>query len=121
MGMFDRYEPMPPVRCPYCGFEIKEWQGKEGPCALYNWRQGVATPVALGFDETADEQCLEVKHRLPEVFWFYPSGVGCRYCPTAGIGRTQEGIWVSTTLVALSDAPFHEDVDLGMGIHQWTR
>jgi len=77
--------------------------------------------VAVWYDETADERCLEVKHGLPEVFWFNPYGAGCRYCPTGGIGRSREGIWVSTTLVALSDAPFHEDVDLAMGVHGWTR
>jgi hypothetical protein len=34
MGMFDYYEPTPPIECPNRGESPSGWQGKEGPCAL---------------------------------------------------------------------------------------
>ena len=45
MGMFDYYEPDPALACPVCRAPLAGWQGKDGPCALLVWRQGVASPV----------------------------------------------------------------------------
>ena len=35
MGMFDYYEPVPPLDCPWCGEAFVTWQGYDGPCALF--------------------------------------------------------------------------------------
>ena len=51
MGMFDHFEPVPPVKCPRCGAELRDWQGKEDGCNQYLWRQGEAAPVAHVVDE----------------------------------------------------------------------
>jgi hypothetical protein len=44
-AMFDYYEPVPVLTCPKCGAELREWQGKDGPCALFVWRQHEPNPV----------------------------------------------------------------------------
>lgn len=45
VGMFDYYDPVPALECPWCGAPFKVWQGKEGPNALLVWRQGHEHPV----------------------------------------------------------------------------
>jgi hypothetical protein len=45
MSMFDWYQPVPQLSCPVCGRPLEEWQGKDGPCALFVWRQGVKHPI----------------------------------------------------------------------------
>jgi hypothetical protein len=44
MGMFDWYEPRQ-ISCPECGTALDRWQGKDGPCALFVWREGEASPI----------------------------------------------------------------------------
>ena len=41
MGMFDTYKPAKGHKCPVCDEELLEWQGKDGPCALFVWSEGV--------------------------------------------------------------------------------
>jgi hypothetical protein len=126
MGMFDEFAPTPAVECPYCGTTLIGWQGKDGPCALFVWRQGLAAPL----EQMIDDDCRlpadkMAKVRLPERFRFGHPTAGCRYCPVAGIGRTENGVWVETTLILLSDAPYCEQVDLNDGHefspHSWRR
>jgi hypothetical protein len=45
MGMFDYYRPVPAPRCPTCGDELTERQGKDADCLLLVWRQGERHPV----------------------------------------------------------------------------
>ena len=117
MGMYDQYEPDPSIHCPYCGTALTEWQGKDGPCVLLIWRQGIAAPRGPFIDPKA---ALD-RFRLPQEFHFAPAKVGCRFCPSYAIGHSEDGVWKSTTLVLLSDAPFHEQVDFESGPHQWIR
>lgn len=42
MGMFDTYHVT--LTCPLDGAELADWQGKDGPCALYDWAPGRAEP-----------------------------------------------------------------------------
>ena len=53
MGMFDWYEPSGALSCPVCSAELSEWQGKDGPCALFVWQQGFAVPVDQNVVENA--------------------------------------------------------------------
>ncbi len=39
MEMFDYYQPTEKIKCPKCGYQLKEWQGKDGHCALLVWQQ----------------------------------------------------------------------------------
>jgi hypothetical protein len=123
MGMFDEYEPWPPVRCPYCDKKLDRWQGKDGPCALFIWRQGLAAPVGQHGDPSLPDERI-ADYRLPAEFGFQLVA-GCRFCPLYGVGRTENGVWISTTFILHSDAPFHEQVDLNsdhsFSPHSWTR
>jgi hypothetical protein len=67
MGMFDSYIPVPDLPCPGCGKALREWQGKDGPCALFVWRQGTKSPV----DQTADDDAKLPPDRL--ALWRLPS------------------------------------------------
>jgi hypothetical protein len=53
VGMFDYYEPDPPLTCLWCGEPVIECQGKDGPNALFVWRQGHRHPVRQAVDEDA--------------------------------------------------------------------
>jgi hypothetical protein len=74
MGMFDWYRPDPPIACPECGRELSDWQGKDGPCGLMVWSQGVAHPI----DQPVEEECRwsdeELRRfRLPSSVAIYAS------------------------------------------------
>ncbi len=100
MGMFDYYEPQPAVQCEYCGHAIREWQGKDGPNALFVWRQGFAAPI----EQKVDEECKLLpqdlaKQRLPLKFSMMPSFVNCRDCPREAIGDNVDGVWSHTDVL----------------------
>jgi hypothetical protein len=44
--MFAWYKPEGEMKCPVCDVALLEWQGKDGPSALFVWRENVAFPVA---------------------------------------------------------------------------
>lgn len=68
MGFFDWFEPDPPLRCLKCkSGVIHGWQEKHSGHGLFQWRQGVASPV----DQLVDEECKIDEHqraakRLPK-------------------------------------------------------
>lgn len=53
--MFDDYEPVPAIDCPWCGQLIRLWQGKDGPNVLVRWIQGQRRPVEGLPPESASE------------------------------------------------------------------
>ena len=100
MGMFDYYEPQPPIQCESCGRIVKEWQGKDGPNALFVWRQGFAAPVEQKVDEECKLSPQELaKWRLPPQFSIMPVGVNCRNCAREGIGRVENGVWTALEII----------------------
>lgn len=103
MGMFDQYEPVPQLACPVCHVPLVEWQGKEGPCAILQWRQGTAWPV----DQPIDEECRiavadREKWRLPEKFGIYSYDCGRHrvYAECVAPG----GVWTVTRIVSASSS-----------------
>lgn len=72
MGMFDRYRPVPPLRCPWCGGLMNDnWQGQDGPCRLFEWVQGERhsrDPGPQARPEYREEAAMAM---LPEVFGIY--------------------------------------------------
>ena len=103
MGMFDHYRPKPGISCSACGASELEWQGKDGPCALFVWEQGQSAPI----DQLVDDECKlppddRAKHRLPPRFEIHAS---CR-CPTLldAVGVTEHGIWTRTELLGPTNA-----------------
>jgi hypothetical protein len=103
MGMFDYYRPMPDIGCPICGATHLEWQGKDGPCALFVWEQGQSGPV----EQMASDDCKispekRAEWRLPVRFEIYAE---CQ-CPTslAAVGVTEHGVWTRTELLSPTNA-----------------
>src|SRR4051794_31429781 len=97
MGMFDWYEPKPPIASPTTGRPLTEWQGKDGPCALFVWVQGQCAPVdQLASDDAKilDEQ--RAAFRLPDHFLIYSfEGEHLWYARCSSI----EGTWSTAKLV----------------------
>ena len=103
MGMFDHYRPKPELQCPVCRASGLEWQGKDGPCALYVWEPGQAGPV----DHLVPDECKwspedQAKVRLPVRFEIYAE---CG-CPTFldAVGFTEHGVWTRTELLSPTNA-----------------
>jgi hypothetical protein len=108
MGMFDHYRPKPEIACPVCGASGLEWQGKDGPCALFVWEQGEAAPV----DQIASDDCKlppdrRATWRLPARFEIYAQ---CQ-CPTflAAVGVAAGGVWTRTELLTPTNAIAYPD------------
>jgi hypothetical protein len=105
MGMFDWFQPEPQQKCPVCDKILSEWQGYDGPCLLFVWRQGAAAPVAHrgdGEDFQVSDSDLN-NWRLPNEFVFYSYDCQCPY-PVEAKGRTENEVWASTELINASNA-----------------
>ncbi len=67
MGLFDYFEPDPPIGCLKCkSGVVRGWQCKHSEHALFLWRQGYISPV----DQPIDEDCkisdeVRSRKRLP--------------------------------------------------------
>jgi hypothetical protein len=82
--MFDWYEPRNGVACATCGAEIDGWQGKNGPRALFLWRQGERHPVDQAIDDDARiDASRYAEFALPESFGI----TGC--CPAGHFNHCQ--------------------------------
>jgi hypothetical protein len=93
MGMYDHYQPDPPLHCPDCNAELSGWQGKAGPCALLFWKQGIKHPVdELGFLAHGPES-----ETLPETFQIYTSCPNCKHWIEAAC-RGENYVWIQTTI-----------------------
>ncbi len=99
MGMFDYYEPNPPLLCPVCRTALMEWQGKDGPCWLFLWRQGYPAPTEQRVDAESGIAIEGMEQeRLPDEFLIYSYDCDCP-SPVEAVGKTHEGVWASTELV----------------------
>jgi hypothetical protein len=107
--MFDHYRPEPPLACPACGRQINEWQGYDGPCALFIWKQGIAAPIdqAASLDVRLEPSDLQ-RVRLPTLFLIRARCCSPRFAVEA-VGRANEGMWDQTTVTTASNATQHKD------------
>jgi len=99
MGLFDYYEPSGPCDCPVCGTHLSEWQGKDGECALFVWRQGIAAPVEQRVDD--DIACLPAvreQERLPTKFLIYSYDCDCPFSIDAECAAP-DGTWTEMQIV----------------------
>ena len=98
MGMFDTYEPRHAFSCPVCGTSHREWQGKDGPCGLFVFREGITGAVAQPIDDdyrlSPDQIAAQ---RLPDEFTIYAYDCGCSY-PTLLRCLASSGAWQSSEL-----------------------
>lgn len=79
MGMFDWYITIPKLNCPVCGRELLEWQGKDGPCGLFTWKQGVLAPTDQKAGESNIPEYDRARVRLPSSFRMYSYDCNCPY------------------------------------------
>jgi hypothetical protein len=97
MGMFDWFKPDPPIQCPQCSRPVEGFQGKDGPCNLLVWTQGLPSPV--DDPDTDDDWRSSPEYlaelRLPAVFEFYGSCDPCKQWLDF-TGFCQNGVWTET-------------------------
>ncbi len=99
--MFDWYEPIPALSCPRCAAALDGWQGKDGECALWVWRQGHAEPVDQRVD--AEHRSSGSVARLPARFVI--NTTCSRGHHAEAFGEAPEGIWTLTTLITAPVPP----------------
>ncbi len=99
MSMFDWYKPKEAYNCPKCGTELTEWQGKDGPCALLVWKQGICNPISQKVKDEEIQWSDEEMHKftLPDSFLIY--SYDCpNHQPVEAQCTCLNGIWVDTVL-----------------------
>jgi hypothetical protein len=96
VGMFDWYEPIPPLSCPVCGTQLNEWQGKDGPNALFVWKQGHISPTdQLASEDAKLEPAKMARWKLPNEFVIY--SYDCtNHAPIMAHCETKDGVWSTT-------------------------
>jgi len=105
MSMFDWYQPKEKAASPECGATLTEWQGKDGPCYLYIWVEGVAYPT----DQRASDDWkfppeLRLQDSLPPNFIIY--SYDCeRHNPIWAECQTIDEVWAVTRILPFRGAP----------------
>ncbi len=103
MSLFDYYNPAEEMPCPKCGRNLQGWQGKDGPCGLFRWKQGHAQPIEQLADSDSNlppEDLAEI--RLPSRFVIYTMCCGGDFRIDA-IGETVDGVWTTIRLMTVDD------------------
>jgi hypothetical protein len=101
VGMFDWYEPTPPLSCPRCAARLDEWQGKDGECALWVWREGHVDPVDQRVDPEWRSSGLAAPLRARfEIYTTCSQGHHVE-----AFGEAPDGIWTRTTLITAPVPP----------------
>jgi len=98
--MFDWYKPTDTYHCPKCGTKLTEWQGKDGPCALFVWKQGIRNPV----DQKVEDEELQWSDEKKSQFTLPGSFVIYSYdCPGHQPVEAEcscvDGVWSSTKII----------------------
>ncbi len=101
--MFDTYKPAQVKECPVCGGPLIQWQGKDGPCALFVWEEGFASPTTQEADDMNISEEERNRVRLPASFEIYSHDCDCQYTVEA-ICEAINGTWVSTKIINSSIA-----------------
>ena len=103
MGLFDWYRPVPALTCPRCGEVLDGWQGHDGLCGLFVWRQGHASPVdQLVDDEIKCPAEQRRRKRLPARFLIHTGCCDSRFL-TQAVCVAVDRIWVRSRLMVASD------------------
>lgn len=105
MGMFDWFEPRPPVPCPRCNSTLAGWQGKDGPCELFEWVQGCASPARQLVDaERSLTDSARAALRLPDTFELHTACDNCKTWVKA-LGSCERDVWTRTSLLHPLERP----------------
>lgn len=101
--MFYTYQPRNPQKCPVCGSQLKEWQGKDGPCALFVFAEGVSGSIRQEAGDLNIPEIIREKEKLPKLFLIFSYDCECPY-PIEAVCDPNNGIWVKTRIIDLSTA-----------------
>ena len=97
MGMFDHYEPVPPII--FRGVPLSGWQGKDGPCKLLIWRQHSKAPVAHAVDEKWRASAEKLSsYRLSDGELEIYTGFSDRTRWFTAKIIVRDGVWIDTRL-----------------------
>jgi len=103
--MFDWYEPRPAVQCPRCDATLAGWQGKDGPCDLFEWVQGSASPARqLVDDEWSASDSARARLHLPDAFELHTACDACKIGVEA-LGSCEDGVWTRVSLLHPLEPP----------------
>lgn len=98
MGLYDFYQPNT-IACPKCKAELEGWQGKDGPCALFLWREGAAHPIDQPIDVGARiDRKRFIDFTLPARFSLYAECGNCTRRFDALGFCDDSNVWVQTRL-----------------------
>ncbi len=93
MGMFDWYIPVPDLICQNCKFPLEDWQGTDGACGLFVWKQGFIYPVEQRGDECNIDEDKRKKFRLPDDFIIYTECENCEDYWIEAECKTVNEVW----------------------------
>lgn len=97
MGIYDTYIPKPPVKCPLCGEEVKDFQGKDGPCAMLEFTQGQEIPLdEFYFEYSGCEEGI-----VPDKFELHTFDSQRHWIDAQGVIR--DGKWAEVTEVTAKE------------------
>jgi hypothetical protein len=102
MGMFDDYEPKPPLTCPKCGTILEGcWQGKDGYCGLFAWVQGLRGP--------SHQAGFAIPESRRNEYTFTADWIIDRYCRcgtnVVALASFTHGTWTHTSFLAPLEPP----------------
>jgi hypothetical protein len=99
MGLFDTYIPAKKHACPVCGTLIEStWQGHDGPCALFVFKENIAGAVDQDVDGDIEIHATErEKIQLPEKFLIHTHDCDCPHFTVLRCTAT-DGVWQKTEL-----------------------
>jgi len=104
MSLFDYYRPSGRTKCPACGTLLREWQGKDGPRALFVWEQGEEHPIAQETDDQAMRWSVDDRKRflLPPKFAIY--SYDCpNHQPVDATCTCTDDVWSTTEIEGVAD------------------
>ena len=105
MALFDYYQPATVTRCPACNRALEEeWQGYDGPCLMFVWRQGIAAPIDQRIDPDIRRGYEEMPSlRLPPTF-VIRTHCCCGPFDVEAECQCLDGKWSEMTLITAQNA-----------------
>ena len=101
--MFDTYITDQDITCPICDKNLKEWQGYDGPCGLFVWKENKVSPVDQRAGESNISEAARSSFKLPKEFVIHSCECKCTIAAEANC-KTKNSKWVVTELVTSSNA-----------------
>ena len=97
------------IVCPGWHRELKEWQGTDGACGMFVWKQGTKKPIdQLVEPELRDLPWPDPKLQLPASFTITATECSCPYIAEA-TGYVVSGTWQTIELLTIANARQREE------------